>query len=116
MDISGTPIKIIHHIDTWEHCANLCYQDNKCQFWTWTSSRFPLDSFFGDCDLKEKDQGRKRVTGIISGTSDCGRNSNSFILKIIFKMCTRISTNRIYISNIINNNTQPRNRDYTTRR
>ena len=73
-DISGAPIKIIHDIDKWEHCAYLCYQDNKCQFWTWTSSRFPLDSFVGDCDLKERDEGRKKVIGIISGTSDCGRN------------------------------------------
>ena len=73
-DISGAPIKIVHGIEKWEECAYLCFQDNKCQFWTWTSSRFPLDSFVGDCDLKERNEGRKKVNGIFSGTSDCGKN------------------------------------------
>ena len=71
-DINGTPIKIIHGIDKWEHCAYLCNQDNKCQFWTWTSERFPLDAFHGDCDLKERNGGKKKAIGIISGSSDCG--------------------------------------------
>merc|ERR1712106_818081 len=72
-DINGTPIKIIRGIDKWEHCAYLCNQDNKCQFWTWTSERFPLDAFNGDCDLKERDGGKKKAIGIISGSSDCGQ-------------------------------------------
>merc|ERR1712106_951196 len=71
-NILGVPIKIIHGIDTWQHCAYLCNQDNKCQAWTWYSEKYPLDSYSGDCDLKEKDEGKAKTIGIISGTSDCG--------------------------------------------
>ena len=72
-DIIGTPIKIEHGIENWEKCAYLCHQDNKCQFWTWISPQFPLDSSVGDCNLKEKSEGRKNVKGILSGKSYCGK-------------------------------------------
>ena len=90
-DVVGTPIKIVHNIDSWEHCAYLCYQDNKCQVWTWMSTGFTLKSAVGDCDLKDKEGGRRKVIGAVSGTSDCGKVYLWMLLcKTIFIPCQSI--------------------------
>ena len=126
-NILGVPIKIIHGIDTWQHCAYLCNQDNKCQAWTWYSEKYPLDSFSGDCDLKEKDEGKAKAKGIISGTSDCGRDILHTTSVAIFCILyiyidfviiyfIRFSTNITITICILNNHTKPRNRNDPTRR
>ena len=59
-------------INSWEHCAHLCQETDECEYWSYFTESFVVNSMVGQCDLQKSDEGHREASGVISGSAECG--------------------------------------------
>ena len=74
VDYFGNDIECLKKsVTSWEACAKMCSDNDKCTHWTWISPESGVSSdWVNTCCTKTSDAGRWTKNGMVSGSKECG--------------------------------------------